>query len=166
MRVIHGFFIVSTLLFVTGIGFVIAGARASRETPLPGAAAPAGPELVPVASIRQLMRGIVVPAARQVFASVGSIVTAQGIEEKAPKTDEEWDEVATNAAALIESGNLMLMHGRAIDREGWEKYCRTLIDASKVVLDAASARNPQGVFDASGAIYDSCNGCHQTYMRQ
>jgi len=165
MRIIHGLFIVSTLLFVTGIGFVIAGARASREAPA-AAASPAGPELAPVASVRQIMRGIVVPAARMVFASVGSIVTAQGIEERAPKTDEEWDEVATNAASLVESGNLMLMSGRAIDREGWEKECRALIDASKLVLDAASARNSQGVFDASGAIYDSCNGCHQTYMRQ
>ncbi len=166
MRVTHGLFIVSTLLFVTGIGFVIAGARTSREAPAAAAAAPGGPELLPVASVRQLMRGIVVPASRMVFASVGSIVTAQGIEEKAPQTDEEWDEVATNAAALVESGNLMLMRGRAIDREGWEKYCRALIDASKLVLDAASARNSQGVFDSSGAIYDSCNGCHQTYMRQ
>lgn len=164
MRVIHGLFIVSTLLFVTGIGFVIAGARAGREAPT--AAATAGPELEPVASVRQLMRGIVVPAARTVFASVGSIVTAQGIEERAPKTDEEWEDVATNAASLVESGNLMLMNGRAIDREGWEKQCRALIDASKLVLNAASARNSQGVFDASGAIYDSCNGCHQTYMRQ
>lgn len=166
MRVIHGLFIVSTLLFVTGIGFVIAGARTRREAPSAASAAPAGPELVPVASVRQLMRGIVVPAARMVFASVGSIVTAQGIEEIAPKTDEEWEDVATNAASLVETGNLMLMNGRAIDREGWEKQCRALIDASKLVLNAASARNSQGVFDASAAIYDSCNGCHQTYMRQ
>jgi len=165
MRVIHAFFIVSVLLFVTGIGFVIAGARAGREAPAAGAAQ-AGPTLAPVASVRQLMRGIVVPAARDIFASVGSIVTAAGIEEKAPKTDEEWEQVATNAAALVESGNLMLIPGRAIDREGWAKYSQDMIDSSKLVLDAATARNPQGVFDASAAIYDSCNGCHQTYMRQ
>lgn len=164
MRVIHAFFIVSTLLFVTGIGFVIAGARAGREAP--AAAVQSGPTLVPVASVRQIMRGIVAPASRDVFASVGSIVTAAGIEERAPKTDEEWEAVATNAASLVESGNLMLMNGRAIDREGWAKYSQGLIDASKLVLDATNARNPQAVFDGSAAIYDSCNGCHQTYMRQ
>jgi hypothetical protein len=146
MRVIHAFFIVSTLLFVTGIGFVIAGARASREAPSAATSASSGPALTPVASVKQIMRGIVVPAARLVFASVGSTLTIE-------------------AASLIESANLMLMNGRAIDRDRWAKYCQDMIKSSQLVLDAVAARNPQGVFDASGTIYEACNDCHQTYMR-
>ena len=167
MRIIHAFFLVSTLLFVTGIGFVIAGARASRTaSSATSATGPSAPSGAPVASVRQIMSVIVNPAARTVFGSVGTIVTAAGVEEKAPASDADWDDVAANAAALVEAGNLMLMNGRAIDQDGWARYCRALIDGSQTVLEATSKRNAEGVFAASEAIYDSCNGCHQTYQRQ
>ena len=172
MRIIHAFFLVSTLLFVTGVGFVIAGARATRNgassssTSSSPANAGAAAPVAPVASVRQIMSVIVDPAARMVFASVGTIVTAAGVDERAPKSDADWDAVAANAAALVEAGNLMLMSGRAVDQDGWARYCRALVDSSKSVLDAADKRNAEGVFAGSEAIYDSCNGCHQTYQRQ
>lgn len=172
MRIIHAFFLVSTLLFVTGVGFVIAGARATRNGPTSSSSTSASPNagtpapVVPVATVRQLMSVIVNPAARMVFGSVGTIVTAAGVEERAPSSDADWDDVAANAAALVEAGNLMLMSGRAVDQDGWARYCRALIDGSKSVLEATGKRNAEGVFSASEAIYDSCNGCHQTYQRQ
>ena len=35
MKLVHWLFVVSVLLFVTGIGFVIAGARSARGAPAP-----------------------------------------------------------------------------------------------------------------------------------
>ena len=107
MRIIHWLFVVSVALFVSGIGFVIAGARAARAAP-----AVEAPITTPVASVKQIMKAIVGPAATTVFGAVGTTVSFAGTEEKAPHNDQEWEEVGNSAAALIESGNLLLMGSR------------------------------------------------------
>ena len=81
MRVRLTLFMVSALLFVSGIGLVVAGARVLRRPAASEAAA-----LTPVGSVRQIMRGIVDPAATTVFGAVSTTVTAAGVEEKAPTT--------------------------------------------------------------------------------
>lgn len=163
MRLVHAFFLVSALLFVTGIGFVIAGARASRMGQ--PASQPAATVFTPAASVRQIMTTIVAPAATTVFASVGTTITAERVDERRPETDAEWTEVTDAAAALVESGNLMLMGSRAVDQANWAKYAKELIETSLVALKAAQSKDAQAVFDSCEAIYDSCNGCHGTYMR-
>src|SRR5690349_18144644 len=100
MRPRHWFFLVGALLYVVGVGFVLAGARAARFAPEPEAPAATG---TPIATVKQIMKGIVAPAATAVFNSVSSTVTAKGVEEKAPETDEEWETLGNSAAALIES---------------------------------------------------------------
>src|SRR5437870_2500308 len=84
LRTVHWLFIVGMALFVSGIGFVIAAAQAARRAPAPETAAVA---VTPVASVRQIMKGIVGPAATTVFGSVGTTITAKGTEEKVPHTD-------------------------------------------------------------------------------
>jgi hypothetical protein len=149
-------------LFVSGIGFVIAAAQAARRAPSPEKTAIA---VTPIASVRQIMKGIVAPAAATVFGSVGTTITAKGTEEKVPHTDAEWDEVATSAAALIESGNLMLMGSRVVDKGDWVKLSRSLIESSTIALRAAQSRRADQLFGSGEAIYESCNTCHQKYQR-
>jgi hypothetical protein len=161
MRIVHGIFVVSVLLFLTGIGFVIAGARAARDRP---ARAPAS-TMTPVASVKQIMNAIVAPAADTVFGAVSTVITAQGAEEHAPQNDKEWERLGTSAAALIEAGNLMMMGSRAVDQGDWVKYAHDLIEGSKIALKAAESRDAAGVFDSGEAIYLSCDGCHQKYQR-
>src|SRR5689334_2311987 len=112
MRTRHWFFLLGVLFYVAGIGFVIAGARAARSAAPSEAPAADG---TPVASVKQIMKGIVAPGATAVFNSVGTTVSVKGIEEKAPANDEEWEALGNSAAALIESGNLILMGTRAVD---------------------------------------------------
>ena len=162
MRVIHWLFVVSLALFVSGIGFIIAGGRAARLAPAPVSAAAT---MTPVASVKQIMKGIVRPAATIVFASVGTISTFAGIEERAPRTDEEWENVGNSAAALIESGNLLLMDGRAIDKGDWVKMSQAMIDAGKVTLQATQAKSTEGVLAAGEVVNESCDNCHQKYQR-
>ncbi len=162
MRVVHGLFIVSTLLFVTGVGFVIAGARTARRAP---AITPPEVALTPVASVRHIMRGIVVPAADTVFGAVSTTITSEATIEKAPANADEWDAVENSAAALIESGNLMLMGRRVVDQGDWVKYSQALIAGAQMALTAAQNKNVAGVFDAGEPIYLSCDGCHQKYQR-
>ena len=118
MRIVHWLFLVSVALFVSGIGFVIAGARTARAAP----AVAAGPAPTPVASVKQIMKEIVGPSAKTVFDAVSTTVSFAGVEERQPRTDAEWEAVGSSAAMLIESGNLKSVIDRietlAPDRRG------------------------------------------------
>jgi hypothetical protein len=160
MKLRHWFFLVGVLLFVAGIGFTIAGARAARLAPVVEA-----PMTVPVATVKQIMKGIVAPAATVVFNSVSTTVSFRGTEEKFPRNDEEWEEVGTSAAALIESGNLLLMGTRAVDKDEWVKMSQALIEAGKVALKATQDKSAEGVLAAGERVNASCDACHRRYQR-
>jgi hypothetical protein len=124
------------------------------------------PALTPVASVKQIMNGIVQPAANVVFGSVGTIISAAGIVEKAPKTDEEWAAVGSSAVALVESANLLVIGDRAVDREDWVKMSRALAEAGMTALKATEAKSTDGVLSAGAAVNESCDNCHRKYQRE
>jgi hypothetical protein len=162
VRLVHWLLVVSMLLFVGGIVLIVRAAQTARREPPPQAAAAA---LVPVASVRQIMDGIVSPAADAVFNAVSSEVTAAGVTEKFPKTDAEWRTVGDSAAALVESGNLMLMGSRAIDTGDWTAITREMIKVSTEVLRATEAKDKDKVFDLGEGLYNTCDNCHRKYQR-
>jgi len=163
MKTVHWLFVVSAALFISGIGFIIAGARASQGAVPAAAAAPPPPA---VATVQQIMRGIVGPAANVVFESVSTTVSAAGIEEKQPKTDAEWLEVSSSAAALVESANLLVAGDRSIDKGEWVTMAKAMADAGMVALKATQAKDPAGVLAAGEAINTSCDNCHRKYQRE
>ena len=156
MRIVYWLFVVSAALFVSGIGFIVAGARTTQR-----AAPVEAPALTPVASVKQIMNGIVQPAANVVFGSVGTIISAAGIVEKAPKTDEEWAAVGSSAVALVESANLLVIGDRAVDREDWVKMSRALAEAGMAALKATEAKSTEGVLSAGATVNESCDNCHR-----
>jgi hypothetical protein len=163
MRIVHWLFVISVALFVSGIGFVFAAARTARQAP--AAVAVSAPTLKPVASVKQIMKGITGPAATVVYNAVGQTMTAKGTEERAPHTDAEWEVVGNAAAALIETGNLLLMGSRAVDQGEWLKQSQALIEAGKEALKAVQAKNADGVFAAGEPINETCDSCHHQYQR-
>ena len=163
MRTQYSLFLVSVLLFVSGIGFVIASGRTTRAAPAAAAAAPAA---APVATVKHVMQGITMPAAATIWDSVSTIVDAAGIQENQPRTDEEWAIVEANAAVLIESANMMLAESRAIDRGDWVKFSHALRDSATTALTAAQKQDPQGILAIGEVINQSCDACHERYQRQ
>ena len=164
MRTIYWLFVISVALFISGIGFVIAGERTARAaTPATVATAV---ETAPVASIKQIMIGITNPAAMVVYEAVGTKSTAAGIEEIAPKTDEEWAKVGSAAAAVIESGNLMLMGSRAIDKGDWVKMTHAMMDQGKAAMKAVEAKDKDKIVEAGGELNTTCDNCHARYSRE
>jgi hypothetical protein len=161
MRIVHWLFLVSVALFLSGIGFIVAAARTARDSPPQAEAVVA----TPVASVKQIMKGIVGPAATVVFTSVSFITTDSGVEAKAPRSDEDWEVVANNAVALAEGGNLLMMDGRAVDSGEWMKMSRAMIDAAKIALKAAEAKNVDDMLEVGGTINVSCDNCHRRYQR-
>ncbi|HVG55012.1 MAG TPA: hypothetical protein VM846_11315 [Vicinamibacterales bacterium] len=162
MRLIHWLYIISAALFIGGIAFIIAGARTAQAA----APAEAPPVITPVASVKQIMDGIVAPAATAVFDSVGTIVDATGIHEKQPSTDAEWAAVGASAAALVESANLLVVGDRAIDRQDWVTMSKALADSGMLVLKATQAKDPMGILEAGETLNASCDSCHQRYQRE
>ena len=161
MRVMHWLFLVSAALFVVGIAFLVASTRPTGERPAAETVV-----TTPVASVQQIMRGIVSPAASVVFNSVSTTITLSGTEERAPKTDTEWNAVGDSAAALVESGNLLMLGDRAVDTGDWMTMSRALMEASRGALKATEARSVEGLFSSGETINTSCDNCHQKYQRQ
>jgi hypothetical protein len=159
---VHWLFVISIALFLSGLAFVIAGARLARQAPK---ATTVDLVITPVASVKQIMNGIVGPAANRIFGAVGTVISDKGTVEKAPHTDNEWEAVGDDAAALIESGNLILMNGRAVDQGDWVRMSQAMIDAGKIVLRAAQTKSPDKVFESGEAVNESCDNCHQKYKR-
>jgi hypothetical protein len=109
------------------------------------------------------MESTVHPSAEVVFESVGTIISASGTEEIAPKNDEQWATVQHSALTLAEAGNLLMMPGRAKQDSEWMKLAQGLVDVGMVAHKAAQAKNAEALFEAGGQIYEACLRCHSRY---
>jgi soluble cytochrome b562 len=116
--------------------------------------APAAPPLEALATTKQLMLGITIPASDVVF-QVGN---------KAPADDMEWEKVQASALAVAESGNLLLVGTRVVDHGDWEKNARALILVAKEAAQAAEQKNVEQVLAAGDKLYEVCDTCHKKYM--
>lgn len=137
-------------------------AGCTAEAP-PPASSDAAPPYHAVANVKQLMNWIIEPNADVLWDSVGTIITEAGREELLPQTDEEWEAVRNSAAVVAESGNLLMMEGRAFDRGEWMQAARGMIEAANTAVQAAEAKDVPALFDAGGAVYESCTECHSKY---
>jgi hypothetical protein len=134
------------------------------------------------------MDSIVDPNADFVWDSVEVVVTIQGTEEKAPKTDEDWKALRRHAISLLEASNLLLIPGRHIARAGekaedervdltpeeiearvaqdpaaWTAGAHGLHDATLESLKAIEARDVKGLLNAGDVLDQSCETCHRKY---
>ena len=165
MRLANWTLAVSAALFVSGIAFIIA---AARQAPAAAPAKPAKPSIAlrRVADVKQIMSAITLPTVDVLYKSVSSVTTAAGVVETEPRTDEDWARIAANAAALAESGNLLLADGRRLDDDDWVKMTRDMISAAEGALKAAREKNKDALLDAGSVINDTCDSCHAKYRRQ
>ena len=163
-RTLQWLFLVSVLLFLSGIGFVIAAGRTAKAAaPVEAAAAPPVPT---VANVRHVMLAMTMPNAAAIWDSVSTIVDDKGVTENQPRTDEEWAAVESSAAVLAESANLLLSPDRAVDRGNWVKFATELRNSSNTALAAAQKKDPEGILAVGEVINESCDACHEQYLRQ
>ena len=117
----------------------------------------------PVADVAELMNAVLDPASDTYWDAVGTIIDFEGIHDFAPQSTEEWDAVRNAAYVLAESGNLLMMDGRAVDHAGWIGFSRAMVRAGEQALEAAVAEDEAAVFDAGAEVYYVCSGCHTAY---
>jgi hypothetical protein len=110
------------------------------------------------------MKHVVNPAAELFWKHSGQVVDEEGVKDRAPGADDAmWTDMLNSAAILEESGNLLMMEGRARD-ERWMRYSQNLADAGAQAMAAAQARNAEKAFEAGSALYDTCFNCHGRYI--
>ena len=171
------------LLCLTSLLLFLASACSAPQP----AAAPQ-PDFRPTSTIKDIMHGLVEPNADFLWNAVATVSGEKGVEEKAPKTDEDWDEVRNHAVALLESTNLILVPGRLIARPGektgeskeelspeqietlvnqdrltWTKLTHGLYDATANMMKAIEAKDTQALLDRGDGIDKACENCHLKY---
>lgn len=140
-----------------------AALTACNSSQPPAAVGANAPPYQPVTDLKQLMAWVFEPNAQVAWKSVGTIITADGQQDIAPQTDDDWNRVRDSAATVAEAANLLMMEGRARNQDDWMKKSRNLLDKATIVLQAAEAKDSQGVFTAGSDMYLACSECHAVY---
>ena len=117
----------------------------------------------PVLEMHDLMASVLDPATDVIWGAAGSVITEEGEQDLSPVDEAGWQEVFNAAAIVTETGNLLMLPGRAEDDGDWMEYSQALIATGKEAMEAAKAKDAQAVFDVGGKLYLVCVACHQTY---
>lgn len=120
-----------------------------------GALAAQAPEPTqPVGTMREFMVSVVYPPTNDLL-----LVMHRG----GPKDDAEWAAVQRSAIQLAESGNLLMLRGRAVDQGQWIKDARLLVDAGAAAYKAARAKDVDALRAVDAPLNASCVTCHTRY---
>ena len=166
-------------LLSIGVSLLLVGACHARQ-PVP--------EYRPAATIREIMQSMVDPNADNIWDSVGSVSNEAGVQELAPRTDEEWTAIRRSAVQLIEAPNLLLVPGRHAarpgekaedssvelepeeiekrinaDRAAFTNLAHALQDSATLILKAIEAKDVPAIIDAGETLDTACENCHLTY---
>jgi hypothetical protein len=172
-------------VYLASAGALLLSGAVACSTPAP---AVPDPEFRPTSTVKDIMDSIVDPSADVVWDSVEVVVTAQGTEERAPKTDDEWKEVRRRAVSIIEASNMLLVPGRHIARPGekaenpqielppeqietmvnadraqWTTLAHGLHDAATEALKAIDARDKTALLYSGDGLDRACENCHLKY---
>lgn len=156
-----------------------------------GAAGCAGeppPGMEPAATVEELMRSMIDPAADAVWDAVVIEATADGIVETRPESEGDWLRLRGHALTLAEASNLLLIESRRIaapgsrselpgidlhpdaiaelvaeDWSGWAATALGLRVTSDVVLQAVEARDVDALLAAGTELDFACEDCHARY---
>jgi hypothetical protein len=176
---------------LAGAGLLFLGTLALPScTSMQAPTAPVASDLTPLVSIKELMENIIDPISDYVFDAVGTDVSAKGVVETKPVTDEDWAKVRQGAVTLAEGTNLLKMPRRVAppgdqnkstgpnapelspeqiqakieqDRPLWNKHANELRDHALRVLEIVKARDADALFQAGSDIDRACENCHLEY---
>ena len=108
----------------------------------------------PIATMKQLMVDLIHPASNDIL-----LFVYRG----GPKDEKEWAAVRRGAVTLAESGNLLMMRGRARDQGAWMKDAKMLVDAGTAAYKAAQAKDTKALAAVAQSLDASCTACHKQY---
>jgi len=108
----------------------------------------------PVASVRQLMLDLIHPSSNDILLAIN---------RGGPTDEKEWAAVRRSAVTLAESGNMLMLPGRARDQGDWMKDAKLLVEVGNSAYKAAQAKDGNALAALAGAVDNSCTTCHKQY---
>jgi len=126
------------------LGLLLIAGTAMAQAPIPFQA---------VGSMKQLMIDIIYPTSDAIFY----------VDRDPPKTQHDWDILRTQALTMAESGNLLMMEGRARDQKNWIMESKMLIDIGGKAYKAAQAKDIEGIRALNDSLNAACVVCHYQY---
>jgi hypothetical protein len=117
-------------------------------------------------TVKDLMRHVLNPAAETFWLASGEIDEGESRRQRTPTTDAKWNGALAAAATVLETGNLLMMDGRAIADPQWARWSADLNKAGLAGIKAAQARDGDAVLIAGGDMFDACRACHVKYIRR
>jgi len=114
--------------------------------------------------VHGIMEHILYPSSAIVWGNAGYVITEDGEQSLAPTTEEEWHNIEDHAAMIMETANLLILPGRGPNNEEWIRLSKKLAVTGELAFKAAQAKDVDALFDAGGAIYQSCLACHERYI--
>jgi hypothetical protein len=139
------------------------------------------PALPVPASVTQLMKGTLYPAANVVFAAQDQN-PADVPRAKDPNmaTDllassfGKWEAVENSALAIAEVANLLMLPGRKcangvdvpVRNADWAKFVQELREAGMTAYAAAQTKNQDKMIDVAEVMTTACLNCHVRYRQK
>jgi cytochrome c556 len=90
-------------------------------------------------------------------------------EGQAPKTKQDWENLAEHATQLAAAGALVRVAGTGVQdmtwvaTPGWQKWARAMSDAALAAVKATEGENLEALVAANGQLVQSCEGCHKEF---
>lgn len=155
-----------------------------EETPQTEAPAPV---FQPTATVEELMRWMIDPAADALWDAVVTTSTPEGLEEVKPETEGDWIRLERHALVLAEAGNLLQidrpvagpdavsdlpgvdLSPEAIaalvdaDPETWRRTARELHDVGAALLAGIRARDLDALLAGGERLDVACESCHSRF---
>jgi cytochrome c556 len=145
---------VRSLRIMRSVGVcVIAAAGLLATVALAQAPAAPQPAFQAVGTMRQLMIDIIYPTSDAIFY----------VDREPPKSQHDWDLLRTQALTMAESGNLLMMEGRARDQKNWIMESKMLVDIGGKAYKAAQAKDIDGIRALNDSLNAACVVCHYQY---
>ncbi len=176
----------AVLVFLSAM---MAACSPSKPAPAPVPAATWG-DLKPVVSVKELMKFMIDPVSDNIFNSVGSTLTAKGMVDVEPKTEEDWDKIRVGAISLAEGASLLKIRrpftppGDENDSKGpdavelspaqitakverdpveWNARVEALRNVALEALDVVKRKDVAELWDVGENLDKACEACHRSY---
>lgn len=144
-------------------------------------------DYMPTFTIEEVMASIVMPTAGTIWNAVAVNVSADGITESKPETDEDWEKLRWAAVNLAEATNLLLIPGRVVaspapgeEEEAndgdltpeqiqamlktqwptWVGFAHALHAVALQTIDKIDNKDVDGLLEVGGDLDAACESCH------
>jgi hypothetical protein len=150
----------------------------ARGTPAPPARIGAGPSSAPLATLNQVMRGILFPNSNVIFAVQSDDPTKQkGPREPSAATDPltglygGWEAVENSSLAISEAANLLTIPGRRcsngrmapVQNADWQTFVQGLRMVGIEGFKVAQKKDQDAIVEFTDKMALACSNCHEVY---